>query len=82
MIYRLGYINIVFAFLYQIFLFQDIPTHIQLIGIIFVVIASVLSILEESWKQYSIKKKNEYHRVSVTDSGDSAIEIADEVIQI
>ena len=47
MLYRLEYIIIVFSFIYQIFLFDDMPNELEIIGLIFVILASFLSLFEE-----------------------------------
>ena len=48
----LEYIAIVFTFMYQIFLFGDIPDIFEIIGVILVIIACAMSVLEEVYHHY------------------------------
>ena len=52
----LEYIIIVFSFAYQIFLFNDIPNELEIIGVGFVMLAAILSLLEELY--YFVKTKD------------------------
>ena len=48
----LEYIAIVFTFMYQIWLFNDIPDTFEIIGAILVIIACAMSVLEEVYNHY------------------------------
>ena len=63
----LEYITIVFTFLYQIFLFNDIPNMLEIIGAFMVIIACCLSLIEE---MYNHRKKERYSFVPTTENED------------
>eukprot|EP01083_Nonionella_stella_P050123 133422_1 len=67
----LEYISLVYAFAYQIFFFGDIPNVFEVIGVVFVLLACCVSLLEEAYKHYS-KRKVSYaplNTVTTSDSG-------------
>ena len=60
LLYRLEYIGIVFSFVYQIWLFDDIPDTYEIIGAVLVIIACSLSVLEELYNHYYKQEESPY----------------------
>ena len=75
----LEYITIVFSFLYQIFLFNDIPNILEVIGLSFVVTACCFSLLEE-WYYYHIKRNEETLYDRFEDESVESIESVEAVV--
>lgn len=71
-LYRLEYIIIVFSFVYQIFLFDDIPNELEIIGLIFVILACFLSLSEELY--YHLKDKGARYDAVANNSDSSSSE--------
>eukprot|EP01083_Nonionella_stella_P014548 40848_1 len=70
----LEYTTLLFAFSYQIFLFGDIPNTLEVIGVIFVLLACVVSILEELYKKYLTNKisYSVLHNIATSQSEDDS----------
>ena len=52
------YLILVFAFLYQIFVFDVIPNQFEIVGIILIIIACSLSLAEEMYVEYRNRQRN------------------------
>ena len=55
------YLAIIFCYIAQIILFDDVPDIFVIIGIILVIIAASLSVLEEAYKNY-YENNEEQHK--------------------
>ena len=55
----LEFILIIFEYMYQIFLFNDAPNALEIIGIVLVIIGSSISIMEAFYRRYYLNKNNE-----------------------
>ena len=65
----LEYTSIIFAFLFQTYLFNDIPNDFEIIGAVLIGIAICLSIAEEIYHNYKKNKdKQGYEQIPVKDN--------------
>eukprot|EP01084_Bolivina_argentea_P230445 388744_1 len=63
------YMSLSFTFLYQIFLFHEIPNQFEVIGAMFIAVTCCLSLLEEFYNYYTHKSK--YFAAPDTDTDDA-----------
>ena len=71
----LEYSSLLLSVLYQIIIFNDIPNTFEVIGVLFVSIATMLNVAVDLYKYYKIKKTQQYEPVNQLSSATEMSEL-------
>ena len=64
----LEYIIILFSFIYQIWLFDDTPNELEIVGLLFIIFACFLSLFEELYNHLKNKQLVSHDAVAESES--------------